>query len=91
MLFPEEAVGKEKRREVRHKDNTSWIAIEQVVRTIKPFKSPYSVARKQFPVVAAEAITIYKIQGGTYEDVAVEYLQDLSEQNFTLPSVDAQN
>ncbi|GBM69555.1 hypothetical protein AVEN_219189-1 [Araneus ventricosus] len=72
MLLPEEAIGKEKRREVRHKDNTSWTAIEQVVRTVKPLRSPYSVVRKQFPVVAAEAITIYKSQGGTYEDVAVQ-------------------
>ncbi|GBN02720.1 hypothetical protein AVEN_206629-1 [Araneus ventricosus] len=72
MLFQEEAVEKEKRREVRHKDNKIWTTIEQVVRTVKPLKSPYSVVRKQFPVVAAEAITIYKSKGGTYEDVAVQ-------------------
>ncbi|GBM36415.1 hypothetical protein AVEN_234802-2 [Araneus ventricosus] len=77
MLFPEEAVGELKTREVRHKDNTSWTAIEQVVITIKLFKSPYSVVKKQFPVVEAEAITIYKSQGGTYEDIAVELSQGL--------------
>ncbi|GBN23462.1 hypothetical protein AVEN_224299-1 [Araneus ventricosus] len=35
------------------------------------------LVRKQFPEVAAEAITIYKSQGGTYEDIAVELYQGL--------------
>ncbi|GBN27004.1 ATP-dependent DNA helicase pfh1 [Araneus ventricosus] len=61
MLLPEEFVGKEKRREVRHKDNTSWTAIEQVVRTVKPLKSPYSVVRKQFPVQVLVQVPLLQV------------------------------
>ena len=45
--------------------------IEPVTRQINTRSTNFKVERKQFPLVPAEAMTIYKSQGGTYEKVVV--------------------
>ncbi|VDN36251.1 unnamed protein product [Gongylonema pulchrum] len=49
-----------------------WTPLEPATATIKRSKSSnLQVLRKQFPLIAAEAITIHKSQGQTYSSVFV--------------------
>lgn len=74
IQFPEENVGKIRRREVEH---PTWTAIDMIKREIRLRKNqPITIVRQQFPLIPAEAITIHKSQGATYKAVAV-HLQGL--------------
>lgn len=68
-------VGNEARRPYRiHMQENgippTWTPVELVVRAIKQQGQRIEVIRQQFPIIEAEAITVYKSQGGTYPNVA---------------------
>lgn len=72
LLFPNEQVGKKARQEYPHRFHHDWTPIFKTTKSFKVTdKSPITIMRKQFPLVPAEAITIHKSQGGTYEKIAV--------------------
>lgn len=50
--------------------NNTWTPIELCKKSIKVKRGDYEVVRQQFPVVAAEAVTVHKSQGGTFPNVA---------------------
>lgn len=62
-----------KARSVRTKFlETNWTPVTVCVRTFRVGQSSnINIDRKQFSLVCAEAITIYKSQGGTYSAVAL--------------------
>ena len=77
MEFDDPTVGKEKRANSKARylrDNTilkSWTPIGLETRRFQRGKSVscYRIVRKQFPFIVAEALTIHKSQGDTYEYV----------------------
>ena len=79
MEFDDQTVGKEKRANSNARylrDSTSlksWIPIGLETRRFQRGKgvSCYRIVRKQFPFIVAEALTIHKRQGDTYECVVV--------------------
>ena len=72
-------VGKDKRAKSQHrylKDSTiqrNWTPIGLETRHFQRGKgvSSYKIVRKQFPFIVAEALTIHKSQGDTYDCVVV--------------------
>lgn len=64
MEFNDETIGK-----LVKNSNNNWVPIERCVRQIKTKKghSDVYVERRQFPITPAEAITIHKSQGATYD------------------------
>ncbi|XP_065356189.1 uncharacterized protein LOC135950582 [Calliphora vicina] len=72
VLFSEENVGVEARRQKPHVTELTWTPVEKCVRTFQ-FKSNdnITIERTQFPLVIAEGITIHKSQGATYSKVVV--------------------
>jgi hypothetical protein len=77
MFFNDPNVGKKVRTEMKQMARSKGIdesltPIEILSRNIKPRKNTAAmVMRRQFPVVPAEAITIYKSQGGVYDAAVV--------------------
>ena len=79
MEFDDPTVGKDKRAKSQHRylrDSTiqrNWTPIGLETRRFQRGKgvSSYKIVRKQFPFIEAEALTIHKSQGDTYECVAL--------------------
>ncbi|CAF4648686.1 unnamed protein product, partial [Rotaria sp. Silwood2] len=57
----------------------SLTPIEPVIGQINTRSTNFKVERKQFPLVPCEAMTIYKIQGGTYERVVVNLKKGMTQ------------
>ena len=65
---------------IENKINHKWTPIERQVKTIHEKKNKsLSVTRKQFPVIVAEAMTIHKSQGCTFDSVAVGMTKGMSQ------------
>ena len=79
MEFDDPTVGKDKRAKSQHRylrDSTiqrNWTPIGLETRRFQRGKgvSSYKIVRKQFPFIVAEALTIHKSQGDTYDCVAL--------------------
>ena len=79
MEFDDPTVGKDKRAKSQHRylrDSTiqrNWTPIGLETRRFQRGKgvSSYKIVRKQFPFIVAEAHTIHKSQGDTYDCVAL--------------------
>ena len=79
MEFDDPTVGKDKRAKSQHRylrDSTiqrNWTPIGLETRRFQRGKgvSSYKIVRKQFPFIVAEALTIHKSQGDTYDCVVV--------------------
>ena len=79
MEFDDPTVGKDKRAKSQHryvKDNAiqrNWTPIGLETRRFQRGRgvSSYKIVRKQFPFIVAEALTIHKSQGDTYDCVVV--------------------
>ncbi|CAD6226275.1 GSCOCG00011863001-RA-CDS, partial [Cotesia congregata] len=70
--FSDDQIGKKRRKEIYNKNgHQNWTAIDKAMRNIKPTKKIVTIIREQFPIVPAEAITIHKSQGGTYNNVVI--------------------
>ena len=77
--FDDPTVGKEKRAESKYRYlrnktiQSNWTPIGLETRRFQRGKgvSCYNIVRKQFPFIVAEALTIHKSQGDTYECVVV--------------------
>ena len=77
--FDDPTVGKDKRAKSQHRylrDSTirrNWTPIGLEIRRFQRGKgvSSYKIVRKQFPFIVAEALTIHKSQGDTYDCVVV--------------------
>ncbi|XP_075170221.1 uncharacterized protein LOC142242518 [Haematobia irritans] len=79
VLFSDENVGRDARRQRPHSTELLWTSIDKCQRTFQ-FKrnEQISIDRRQFPLVVAEGITIHKSQGATYESVAVHTRSGMS-------------
>ncbi|XP_044598214.1 ATP-dependent DNA helicase PIF1-like, partial [Cotesia glomerata] len=64
--FSDDQIGKKRRKEIPKEDHKNWTAIDKIMKNIQPTKKIVTIIREQFPLVPAEAITIHKSQGGTY-------------------------
>ena len=79
MEFDDPTVGKDRRAKFQHRylrDSTierNWTPIGLETRRFQRGKgvSSYKIVRKQFPFIVAEALTIHKSQGDTYDCVVV--------------------
>ena len=79
MEFDDPTVGKDKRAKSQHRylrDSTiqrNWTPIGLETRRFQRGKgvSSYNIVRKQFPFIVAEALTIHKNQGDTYDCVVL--------------------
>lgn len=81
--FNSDRVGVKTRREFKHNlgeaVNENWVPIQKVAREIQMAKDTrFQVYRTQFPLAAAEALTIHKSQGSTMESVCVNMERKLS-------------
>lgn len=83
MHFPDDQIGKKRRKEISKIGQDNWTAIDKIKRNIRPTKKVVTIIniREQFPVVPAEAITIYKSQGGTYDSVVVHLTKGMKKMN----------
>lgn len=80
--FDSDRVGVKARREFIHNlgdvINENWVPIKKVTREIQMSKSTrFQVYRTQFPLIIAEAITIHKSQGATFESACVNVTKKL--------------
>ncbi|GFW52988.1 ATP-dependent DNA helicase [Trichonephila clavipes] len=72
-------IGKEKRKQcirytIQNKMSLLWTSIERVKKVVhRSNNDAISVTRNQFPVILAEAMTIHKSQGATFQDAAVGF------------------
>jgi len=88
LQFTEEHVGKHIRQELQNhirinKIPVNLVPIGQVTLSIKiGLKSSSIIARKQFPLTIAEAITIHKSQGSTYKEVAIHRPNSLNKREL---------
>ncbi|CAD6216213.1 GSCOCG00011291001-RA-CDS, partial [Cotesia congregata] len=80
--FSDDQIGKKKRKEVYKDGHENWTAIDKITKNIQPTKKIVTIIRKQFPLVPAEAITIYKSQGGTYKTVALHLAKGMRKNEF---------
>ncbi|XP_065214928.1 uncharacterized protein LOC135841724 [Planococcus citri] len=76
MLFDNENVGKHARSEAREymqKKNIplNWTPIQKIVRPLLVQKK-FDMTRRQFPLTPAEAITVHKSQGSTYNQIVID-------------------
>ncbi|GFR24646.1 ATP-dependent DNA helicase [Trichonephila clavata] len=77
-------IGKEKRRQcirysVQNKMGLLWTPIEQVKKVVyRSNNDAISVTRNQFPIILAEAMTIHKSQGATFQEAAVGFKRNLT-------------
>ncbi|CAD6226277.1 GSCOCG00011864001-RA-CDS, partial [Cotesia congregata] len=51
--------------------------IDKIMKNIQPTKKIVTIIREQFPLVPAEAITIHKSQGGTYNTVVIHLVKGM--------------
>lgn len=85
IQFESDQTGQKMRREhesnMENKPNIdkNWVPIKQISKEISMSKNAFFQAfRKQFPVTPAEAYTIHKSQGSTYQSVCVDMRSSLS-------------
>ncbi|CAD6218940.1 GSCOCG00011492001-RA-CDS, partial [Cotesia congregata] len=75
--FSDEQVGKKRRKEIKKDNQLNWTVIDRISKNIQPLKTLINIIRKQFPIIPAEAITIYKSQGGTYNKIVVHLINGM--------------
>ena len=80
LNFGEERVGRERRQKFAQVadnffiKNKSWVPISRIsVQISLSKKIGYQSSRTQFPLVPAEALTIHKSQGQTYDSVCLDF------------------
>ncbi|XP_031629676.1 uncharacterized protein LOC116344956 [Contarinia nasturtii] len=83
MDFSSDRVGSKARREYKHNlgdiVHESWVPIQRTAREISMSKgAKFQVFRIQFPIMAAEALTIHKSQGSTCNCVCVNVEKTLN-------------
>lgn len=68
-----------KKRRIQYKNVTTsraypsdWTPLEPITSNFKRGKGSLQVAKSQFPIVVAEALTIHKSQGATYDKVLID-------------------
>ncbi|CAD6209869.1 GSCOCG00010855001-RA-CDS, partial [Cotesia congregata] len=75
--FSDDQIGKKRRKEIPKEDHKNWTAIDKIMKNIQPTKKIVTIIREQFPLVPAEAITIHKSQGGTYNTVVIHLVKGM--------------
>ncbi|XP_026481429.1 uncharacterized protein LOC113388245 [Ctenocephalides felis] len=59
---------------IEHQINTNWTPIKRMaIKTNASDDEKYHVIRNQFPLVPAEAMTIHKAQGQTYDAICLDF------------------
>ncbi|KAK7573658.1 hypothetical protein V9T40_004699 [Parthenolecanium corni] len=99
LTFDNKSTGKHMRSRyhdymVSRQINLEWTPIEKVTKSVQAGRNlNYSIIRKQFPLTPAEALTIYKSQGATYENVVanLKYRMRRSELYVALSRVTSLN
>ncbi|GFR19720.1 ATP-dependent DNA helicase [Trichonephila clavata] len=77
-------IDKEKRRQcirysIQNKMGLLWTPIERVKKVVyRSNNDAISVTRNQFPIILAEAMTIHKSQGATFQEAAVGFKRNLT-------------
>lgn len=77
MEFAASNIGRKMRRQheplMKSDKNISlnWVPLRKLDKSIQTAQTAYEVFRQQFPVTPAEAVTIHKSQGQTYDSVCI--------------------
>ncbi|GFR02563.1 ATP-dependent DNA helicase [Trichonephila clavata] len=83
LEFPND-IGKEKRRQcirysIQNKMGLLWTPIERMKKVLyRSNNDAISVTRNQFSIILAEAMTIHKSQGATFQEAAVGFKRNLT-------------
>lgn len=89
--FSDDQIDKRRRQIIQKIEQPNWVAIDKAMKSIRPTKKIVTNIQEQYPIVPAEAITVHKNQGGTYDNVVIHLAKGMKKMSFMLLSVDVQN